>query len=214
MRRVIVLFGLAGVACGSNSASSGGVSGTVGGTAFVPSEIVAARAEPGPCVVPGGLPAGDVAAVAIRFATFSGSCADLVASQCASHRNSRSVTLIVARAAVPPASAAVGPATYTVVANPGSFSLSLGGTAELAIGNSTSTDAACADSSSTATGSVRLDEVSASRVAGHVDVSFEDGGKLQGDFSALVCPAAPDACTVAKALVAAQAICTGPPACP
>lgn len=205
MRKLAVLLALAGAACGSGrgSGSSSPVSGTVGGTGFTPAEIVAALMDPAPCPVT-SLGTVEVGALGIRFATFTGTCGDLTHSTCVSHRSSRSVTLVVARAATGTASANVGPGTYAV-ADTRQFTIGTSGALELALGDSTTTDAQCADTTSAATGSLRIDQVSASQVTGHVDVNFADGGKLQGDFIASRCPFVPATCAV----VAAGAICSG-----
>jgi hypothetical protein len=210
MRKLAVFLtvGVTGFACGNGAGSSAPASGTVGGAAFSPAEVVAASAGPAPCTV-SGFGTGQVAAVGIRFATFTGSCADLTAATCRSHRSSRSVTVLVARAGTSAASAAITAGTYAVVKGATQFTITTSGAAELAVGSSTTTDAQCADTTSAAQGSLRLDQVSATLVSGHVDVTFDDGGKLQGDFVASVCPFPPDVCTVATA----QAICSGAPVC-
>ena len=208
MRKLAVLLGLAALACGSGNGSSSPASGTVGGSAFTPAEVVAASAGPASCAL-AGFGAAQVAGVAVRFATFTGTCADLTAPTCRSHRSSRSVTILVARAATSSASAAITPGTYNVVKGATQFTINISGAAELAVGSSATTDAQCAETGSAAQGSLRLDQVSASIVSGHVDVTFDDGGKLQGDFAASVCPFPPDACTIATA----QALCTGTPVC-
>lgn len=206
MRKLVVLLTLAGAACGGGGGgggSTGSASGTVGGTAFSAAETVAALMDPAPCPVT-SLGTVEVGALGIRFATFTGTCGDLTHSTCVSHRSSRSVTLTVARAATGTASANIGPGTYAV-ADTDQFTIGTSGALELALGNATTTDAQCADTTSAATGSLRIDQVSASQVTGHVDVSFADGGKLQGDFIASRCPFVPATCTV----VAAGAICSG-----
>ena len=207
MRKLAVLLGIAALACGSGAGSSAPVSGTVGGAPFSPADVVAASAAPGTCTF-GNLPSVPVAGMAVRFATFTGTCADLTAATCRSHRSSRSVTIVVARAALSAANPAITPGTYAVLKGT-QLTIGPGGSAELAVGSSTTTDAQCADTTSAAQGSLRLDQVSTSIISGHVDVTFDDGGKLQGDFVAAVCPFAPNVCTIA----AQQALCTGTPVC-
>jgi hypothetical protein len=52
--------------------------------------------------------------------------------------------------------------------------------------------------------------VNATRVAGHLNVTFQDGSAVQGDFSADACPGVnPDICGLATA----GALCQGAPAC-
>ncbi len=207
MRKLAVLLALTGAACGGSASNQQGVTGTVGGTSFSPAETVAAQTGPAACPV-AGLPAADFGALAVRFATFTGTCGDLTAPTCRSHKSSRSVTLIVARAATSAGAATVGPGTYAI-ADTNQFTIGASGAFELAFGSSTTADANCAETPSAATGSLRLDQVSASLVTGHVDVTFADGGKLQGNFIASMCPFSPDACTVA----AAHEICSGAAVC-
>lgn len=211
MRKLLAGVGV-GVAvvlagCGSSSSSGSPVSGTIAGSAFTPAEVSAVVPGQTSCVVTGTSPT-PVSALAIRLATFTGVCADFAAPTCVNHRGSRDVTLIVARLG----GALVGPATYDVVLDPVTGAKIIGsGGLEVALALSSRVDdsAGCQVTTSKASGTLRLDEVGGSAVKGHVDVTFQDGGKLTGDFTAAVCGAAPDVC----ALAAAQATCTGGPVC-
>ncbi len=209
MRKLWIIAMLAATGCGgSSSSSSSGPSGTIAGRSFSSAEVVAVAAGPTPCSIPGVPTTLQVSALAIGLASYTGLCGDFSSPFCTFHRSAQDVTVVLANAAL--VGTPVAPGTYTVnpsftpVVGPGS--LSVVGAA------SVGTDTACAPTTATPSSgsSIRIDSVSAATVTGHVDITFSDGGRLQGDFSAPVCAGVtPDICALAQS----QGTCSTTPQC-
>ncbi len=187
---------VAAAGCGSSSSSSTAVSGTFGGTAFTPAEVNAVNAPPTLCTFPGlQLQA---AAVAIGFTSYSGFCSDITNAQCAGHKDARAVTVFVANVLLPGATGApsappaITAGTYTVT--DAAFGTVGAGLTKLAFADVLQSDASCASTPTAATGSIRIDQVGGTQVTGYVDLTWANGGKLQGNFTANVCSGV-DVCT-------------------
>jgi hypothetical protein len=221
MRKLIVLSALA-LACGDgDGGSSSGLSGTVAGRPLAVTEVRAIRAGTGttPCSLPvpgGGGATVDfgVSALAIEIASYANACADYATSQCTLHANAQSVTILLAKLDPTGAAPALAPGNYTVQSSPSVAIPDGSGHLTVAFAQALGTDAApaCAGIPSPAVqgGTLRLDAVSGTPVTGHLELTFQDGSAVCGDFSAEVCPGtAPDICQIAQA----QALCTPPPVC-
>jgi hypothetical protein len=214
MRKLMAVLAAAVAACGSSSSSSTHtITGTIGGTAFTATDVavlsVAGPANGCNLDVPpiNGLPATHLtglneAGLVIGISSTVNVCGDLTSGTCIGHANSRGATLFVAKVAFAGGSAALTPKSYAVVSDPSSASGPAG--VEVAFGESHALGATCAvtGGGKATSGTIQLTEVSATRVAGHVDVHFQDGGSLQGDFSAAPCSgSSADICTIAQQAV-------------
>lgn len=211
MRKLFIPFFLGMAACGggSSSSSSGGPSGTVAGHSFSSAEVVAVQVGATACNLPGVPFSIQATALAIGLASYTGQCSDLSTPFCTVHRSAENVTLVIANAAPFGAPAAIGPGTYALS---GDFTPNISASPTLAAAAGVATDASCVATTATPAGgsTVRIDSVSATRVTGHLDVTFSDGGRLQGDFSAPVCAGVtPDICAVAQS----QGACSTTPQC-
>jgi hypothetical protein len=219
--RKVVLVALFGVACGGSSSSSGGgVSGTVGGRPFTPVDARAIMASTGTggCTLPvpggGGSLSFGVSAVAITFASYANVCGDFSSSQCTVHANAQNVTVLHARLATGTAPA-LRPGTFTIHATPSTVTPDVAtGNLVVAFAQALSTGAAptCIGTASPSVegGTLEIREVSGTRIAGHLNVTFQDGSAAQGDFSADACSGvSPDICGLATA----GALCQGAPVC-
>jgi hypothetical protein len=220
MRKLLVVVAaLAAAACGGSSKSgpSNTVSGTIGGAAFTPVDVEALTLGPATCSLTGVPGTVGAAGVAIEFASTPNVCADLTSATCVAHPNSAGVTVFIASAAILGGTAALAKTTYTVVANPASgFVPGANNSVQVAFAESHRLGASCHPPSATpvtATGTVTLTDASATHLAGHVDLTFSDGGNLQGDFSVPTCGAVPAStiCDLANAAIAGQpvSLCTG-----
>jgi hypothetical protein len=218
--RSLVLVSLFLMACGSSSGD--GVSGTVGGRAFSPVEVKAVLTDTGstPCSLPNPVGGGSitfgVAATAISFTSYANACGDYASGQCTLHADAQNVTVLLAKLdpLAPTVAPALTPGTFTVTASPAAVTPDGSGRLNVAFAQALATAAApaCAGtpSPSVAGGTLRVDEVSATRVVGNVNLTFADGSKLAGDFAADVCAGAePDICSLATS----QSLCTLPPVC-
>jgi hypothetical protein len=214
MRKLVAALGVVALACGSSSSGgSSNPSGTVGGKAFTTTEAVAYQSTgnaTSPCTLTLiGLQLQVVMTVlGLEFSSATGSCADLTSSTCSTAASSRAVRLAVARAAiVGPGGTAptttITPGTYTLTSDASNLQLpSIGTVSTLAVGGSTDASDACHVTSSTASGTLQISSITSTQVNGRVDLTFTDGGKLQGDFTASTCSqAAPDACQIAQSVV-------------
>lgn len=210
MRKLLLVAAFA-VACGGGGgggSGSGGLSGTVGGKAFAPIEVKAIPADTtaGPCTIPGTGSVG-LKAIALQITSYAGACGDFTTTTCQGHMGAQNVTVLVAKVnplgqvpALPPGTYALNASPTTVIAD-GSGMLNVG--FAQALGNP---EGSCTGVSSVPTsGTIRLDSVG-DPVTGHVSVTFADGSKLDGDFSAPVCAGLhPDICQLASS----GSICTG-----
>ena len=215
MRRLFVISVFV-LACGSSDNDGGGVSGTVGGRSFSVREVRAIPAGTGatPCTVPvGGVDvAVGVKAIALDFTSYSDACGDYASSQCRLHQNAQNVTLILAKINPAGTEPAISPGTYTVYGSATTAIPDATGLLTVAFAQSLATDATCLGSPSPSVqgGTLRLDQVTGATITGNVSITFQDGGSLQGDFSAPACSGpSPDICMLATA----QALCTLPPTC-
>lgn len=216
MRKILVAAASAFLAaCGSSSSSSsssGPVSGTVGGRAFTPTAIAAIDAQSASsCTIPTVITFG---AHAIELALTSygdaEACTDLTMDRCAMHASAQAVTVFVANVnlAPPYTAPALGPGTYPVTPITGSIS---GATSmNVAYAEAAAPDPQCAGTAHPVTsGSIRLDQVSGP-VTGHLDLTFDDGSRIKGDFSAAKCASSPpDVCVVATSAAIAGQLCQG-----
>jgi len=217
MRKLLVVVAaLAAAACGGGggTATSNPAKGTIGGVAFSPVDVAALSLGPKACNL-GAFGNINAAGVAIQFASTANVCADLVSATCVAHANSQGVTVFIANAPFS-GDATLTKGVYNVVADTSSALTSAG--FKGAFAESHDLGAACAPKSTStrATGTVELTEASATRFAGHVNITFDDGSKLAGDFSAPTCAGSTaDICQIA--LTAAQgggtSLCSGGPTC-
>ena len=215
MKKLIVLSALA-LACGSSGGShgGGGLSGTIAGHPFTPADVRAIRAGTGqtPCSLSVPAPGGGtttvsfgIAGLALDIDSYLNACADWTSASCVLHANAQRVLVVFARLnPIPPgAEPTIPPGTYAVsndLSSPVQDATGL--TVAYADALATGATPTCAptDSKVKATGStIRIDSVSATAVTGHLDLAFEDGGTLAGDFSAPVCTGtALDVCQLAQ----------------
>jgi hypothetical protein len=220
------------VACGSSSSSGApaqptGMSGTVGGHAFTPSEMKAISLGSGasPCMLtlnpmdPSQVTTVGVKAVVVEAATHTDTCTDLQSSQCRLHASSQTVTLLVARLnLVPPGTEpTLGAGTYKISTDLSHATIDSSG-AYVAYAQVLAVDPSYATSTGTpvAGGTIHLDQVSGP-VTGSVSLHFTDGSSVSGGFSAAFCGGPTDACALAGTLASAiaggapQGLCTQPP---
>ncbi len=221
MRKLLVVpaFAISALvlACGSDSKDGGGgLSGQVGGRAFAPVDVRAIPAGTGttPCPIPLGAQTVNVGvkAIALEVTSYADACGDFASSQCRFHQNAQVVTVLFARLNPFGTEPALAAGTYTVSSSPTSVSPpDAAGLLTVAFAQALATDATCLGNPSPAVqgGTLRLDQVSGP-ITGHLSLTFQDGSRLEGDFSAPLCPGpSPDVC----ALATAQALCTLPPLC-
>lgn len=198
------------MSCGSSSSSSsssGPVSGTVGGRAFTPAAISAIDAESATsCSVPVSFGAH---AIQLALTTYgeTEACTDLLGVRCAAHSSAQAVTIFVAKVNLAPpfAAPAIGPGTYPVTALTGQNESANPAMVDVAYAEAAAPDPECAGTAHPVkTGSIRLDQVSGP-ITGHVDLTFDDGSHISGDFSAPKCPGTtPDVCSVAASAIGGQ----------
>ncbi len=226
MRKLLVLVSVLAVSilaagCGGSSSSGGGgttpLAGTIGGTAFSPTDVKAllVGTTTTPCTVQ-GLTFG-AKGLALEITSYANACGDFAATQCAFHANARTVTVFVAKLnPVGPAytEPTIAAGTYTI-----NSSLSNLGTPDaqgqftVGYAQAVVTDATCNGGSPTPApavsgGTLTLSSVT-NPITGHLTVTFQGGGSLSGDFSAPLCSETPDVC----ALATAGGVCTMPGTC-
>ncbi len=213
MRKLVLAAAVAVMACGSSSSSSSSATGTIGGSPFSPAETAAFYVAPVTCSLPA---VGDKAltAVGVAFNSTTGTCNDVV--QCVTHRNSREVMVVIAKfPVIGSGQPVITTGDYAVGASMSTPQIGADGMGTVAFATATSTanDATCTPTvhtpSTAASSTIHLGEVSASRIAGTVDLTFDDGGTLSGSFSVTPCGSTPDVCTLAQA----GGLCQGLPAC-
>jgi hypothetical protein len=210
--------------CGSSSSSSSPspppstpVSGTVGGKAFTPAATQAISATSGTtaCTVPVTFGASAIELALTSYGA-SEACTDLLGVQCASHASSQAVTIFVAKVNLvsPTPAPTVGPGTYPVTSITGQPEAANPAILDVAYAEASAPDPSCAGTAHPVTsGSIRLDQVSGP-VTGHLDLTFDDGSKITGDFSATMCAGTPpNVCMVAANAIGGhlcvpQASCT------
>ncbi len=217
MRRSIA--GLAWVvlaACGGGGGGSGGstpVSGTIGGQPFTPAEASAVVAGPATCTVQSQTVS--VKAFALRFTSYTGACTDLTSDPlCKLTASSQSAMVVFADvgAVSPPT---LGAGTFQVDPDPTNVRPgggALAGTLVASFGGYVATTASCpaGTTARVAKGTLTVTSVSATEIAGSIDVIFGTLGTgntfvpgtdtLKGDFTATVCGTlAADLCSLATA---------------
>jgi hypothetical protein len=186
------------------------LSGTVLGRPFTSADATALVLPPSSCDLYGlGVPVSTTGLV-IGFGSFQGLCS--VATQTkfcdgGGKANATIVTVEILRINVADKTATpVRPGTYTIFATPhpaGDLEHE-----QVVDAYAERTDATCGGQPlPAASGTVRIDAVGAS-VTGAVDLTFPDGGKLTGPFSAPACGFRTDVCTVLEGRD-----CTGAPVC-
>lgn len=228
MRKLVLVVSAFLAACGGGggggSSGSSGLSGTVGGKSFTPVEVKAIPAETtsGPCTLTLGTQTLSVGlkAIALQITSYANACGDFATTTCQLHKDAQSVTILVAMVNLLGTVPTLPPGTYSLRSSPidpravsGSPGLQDVGFAQ-ALGTSATSCAgtpsvASCSSNGLCSGTIRLDSVG-DPVTGHVSVSFEDGSKLEGDFSAPVCTGIhPDICQIASLGASSGSICTG-----
>lgn len=222
-RAVILVVTAAAVACGgsSNSKDNHGPSGTIGSRPFAAVEARSVTAASGAtaCTVPNPLGSGNVQVgikgLKIDLTSYANVCGDYATAQCKLHADAQSVTIVFAKLnpAPPFGAPAFAPGSYTIQPSP-TIALPDGtGLLTVAYAQALRTGAACADAAPSPAvqgGTLRIDQVSDTVVTGGVNITFQDGSTVAGDFSAPACPGvALDVCQLA----ATQSFCSLPPAC-
>lgn len=186
--------------CGSSGGGGGGsspISGTILGTPFTPTGEGALVSPPAPCNT--GINVS-LTGMVIGFTSFADACGFAAVSQlCGDKQNSLVVPLFLVRARdpgvgdVPP----IGPGTYTYSASPmpdvNGIVTQVGADVVRTVDGNLCTHVASPDVTA---GTLRLDTVSSTRVAGHADVTFSDGSHFAGSFDVPVCAYQPDICAL------------------
>jgi len=219
-----VLFGtlsLLALACGKDQKSPG-LAGTVGGKGFAPMDVRAVLADSGSgtCALPlfsSTTVDVYVSGLIVVLTSWADACADYASPSCVFHANGQTITLVVARLGLSGSVSSAPPIqarTYTLGPDASYLNGDGSGLYVSAFADATSFGGAptCDPTTSPAVlgGTLTLSTVASSGVAGHVEVSFQDGGSLSGDFSAEACPGlAPDICQLAET----QSFCTLPATC-
>jgi hypothetical protein len=184
-----------------------GVTGTVGGQPFTAVDTSALRLGEEVCAI-GGV-AANASGLLLGFGTFQGLCAFVTQNQgCGSKANATIVTVLVARANITGASPGpVQPGTYTIAAS--TPAVDSQGNVLVADGLAIRNGATCTDAAlpEVTGGTVQLTTVG-TRVAGSVDLTFADGGRVAGSFDVPACGFQTDVCTVL-----AGGDCVGEPPC-
>ncbi len=229
MRKLLVLavVSVFAAACGGGSSKSSGptpLGGTIGGRAFTPTEVKALVVGTGstPCT---GIPVVDtvgVKALALQITSYANACSDFdaVGGACSLHQGAQAVTVVFAKLnAVPPnGEPTLSPGTFTIHDSPATTDVEGVGVLHACFAEEITTatgDTTCNGGTPTPNlsvngGTLRLDTVSGPTITGHISVSFQNnGGSLDGDFSATVCSASPDICS----LTSSGQICTLPGTC-
>ena len=203
----------------NGSSSSGGTTtptGTVSGSSFLVTDAVASLQAAGldtvPCsfTIPGYNTSLSVAmaALALDFSSGADACSNLTSQTCYTAAT-KSVRFVIAKVALGNQAqiAPITTGTYELMSDHAAVcnSLPLGaglsgwsGTFTVAAGSSNDATDACHVTSSAASGTIQLTTITSTEVQGHVDVTFQDGGALKGDFTAALCPTALDVCKIAQ----------------
>jgi hypothetical protein len=212
MRRPVlaVLAGAALAACGGGSSSTPSpppppISGKIFGAPFTPVEGAALELQQATCAIEGVT--ATATGVLVGFGSFAGLCG--VAGQtrgCGGKANATVVNLFVIRANVARGTPApLAAATYQVTS--GTPVVDAQRNATIASAVAVRTDNACVETTASPTatgGTIRLDVVSASRVAGVADLTFDNGDTFSGAFDVAVCSVQMDVCTALAPTCASQ----------
>ena len=221
MRKIVAVVAVVAASallasCGSSSSSSASpppstpVSGTVGGRAFTPAATQAISATSGTTACTTPVPFG-ASAIELSLTSYgtSEACTDLLGVKCATHASSQAVTIFVAKVnlASPTPAPAVATGTHPITPITGQMEAGNPAIVDVAYAEASAPDPSCAGTAHPVTsGSIRLDQVSASGpVTGHLDLTFDDGSKISGDFSASMCTGTPpNVCMVAANAIGGQ----------
>jgi hypothetical protein len=194
MRRAAIVLQLAVlVACGSSDKSPPLFGG------FTPQDGAAVILAPTTCSI---LSVGSTsaAALAIGFTSFGGACNFATTTLlCGSRANSTLLLALAIGGRVGGGTVgALGPGTYPYLANPptGSF--------VAATASAARTDASCnalpGSPLGMTGGSIVVSSVTATRVAGSLDLQFKDGTAYQQPFDLAICPVTVDLCSLVGSL--------------
>lgn len=217
---LVVLAGCGGGGSGGSVGSGNTVSGTIGGQAFKPAEVVAVVAGPSTCSIESQTVT--VKAFALRLSSSTGLCTDLEADPiCKLTPSSQSATVVFADVGAISAPT-LGAGTFSVDPDPANVVPGTGaltGTLVAAFGSSVATTAACpaGTAAQVAKGTLTVNAVSSTTITGTLDLTFgtlDQGGHfvagsdtLKGDFRASVCGnLAADLCSLATT----QGQCSSP----
>ena len=215
MRRIeSLVLAMALCACdGSNGepAPAPPVSGSIMGSQFTPADRGALVLAPAPCDIP-GLGTRSLAVLALGFSSFPDVCGFVTTTGlCGDVASSLIIGVNILSAPATGTAAPIGPGTYAIgVSEDGQ------GNILAADAGITKVDAACASAPAIPTaqaGSITITAVSP-RVAGTLDVTYSDGGRLAGSFDLERCSAAVDFCTVIADSCATRPCCTTATTCP
>lgn len=185
-RSLCVALALGALSCSSSSGGDGGggqLSGVLQGAAFNPAEGGALVIPPGNCDT------SFYSALLLGFSATSGLCTYAQTAMLCDARASDTILTLAVIDVGTSAQAPVVPGTYTVG----------GGSGYEVSASYTKTDATCVDSvpgTVTASGTVTVSTITASRVTGSVDVTFSDGSHVQGSFDVALCSVTVDFCGV------------------
>lgn len=163
-----------------------------------------------PCTAPA--PALTFTGLLFGFSSFTGLCGFAQdTALCGDVASSTVVTVSVLRGRdASPDPAPIGPGTYPISLT-GLPTLELDGSRILALADVTKTAAACAEPAvypDVTAGTLILTSVTATAVAGSVDVSFSDGSRFLRSFDLPVCNYVPNVCSIL------DDSCTAPTCCP
>jgi hypothetical protein len=193
MRRVLITIAAAAlVACGGSSGSSGSngsnsvtVTGSITGALASTTGI----STSGSCSI-GGTTAS-LAVAGINFSTATGVCQ--AAQQGRDVAGATAVFIAVIKGNASGQSVAVAPGTYTITSNPqpdaqGNITFATAGVSRSgSTQNSSGSGCSTAAESSATSGTITISSITSSSIAGSVDVTLDNGGKVQGSFDASVC---------------------------
>lgn len=226
MRKIVAgLLMVAAAGCGTSSSSNGEqLAGMIKGQPFAPAEIVFVGPKSSAGCTFDGMSIPDnvnVSAVTLAFSAQAGVC-DLAKNPCQARKNFTYASGVLAHGGL--GTMALDAGTYKVYADQQSAQVDIGSAglglrAGVLVGDRT--DASCMPgidpqnpSASAASGTITLTSVSATQIAGTIDVTFKDGGYLKGPFTASGC-AAPmlDTCTIDMKNLPMIPQCTSTPTC-
>lgn len=219
MRKFLALsVALAVTGCGDDDDNGPSLTGRIFGQTFNPAEVVfAGPTQSTSCAFPGFPVTYGIGGALIAFSPREGACA--LADPCQGRKDFTFVGGLIAHVAVSASTAApsLDAGTYSVYGSVDEAVAAIatgftGGPIRTSLLAAERTDAACvAGAPPSASGTLRIDSVTASEIRGEIDVTFVDGqdGFLRGPFTAAVCPGV----TFSPCLSEAGFECTGTPTC-